>query len=192
MTSGDAKSVRAVLHAVDEVHAEQGGDQRRQHHDDTDTEVKRTHRGVHVVVDDARIGVHRRFQDVGVDAGGLSRLRHLDVDVLDEVGIQLVHLQLELQFRQQVLVASDGGDEVGEGVLQTCQSYQALVVHTMVEVALRLLDEGVDLLESFQIPYGRRQEEAENHIDIVGESLAALLLVSSRSRSSYWSRNSTR
>ena len=46
----------------------------------------------------------------------------------------------------------------------------------MVEVALRLLDEGVDLFESFKIPNGRRQEEAENHIDIVGESFATLLL----------------
>ncbi len=188
---GEGKSVRAFFHAVDQVHAEEGGNQRWQHHDDTDT-GQGTHRGVHVVVDDARIGVHRRFQNVGIDAGGLSRLCHLDVDVFDEVGIQLVHLQLELQLRQQVFVASDRGDEVGEGVLQAAQSYQALVVHAMVQIALGLLDERVDLFQSLQIPYGRGEEETENHVYIVGESLAALLLDSSRSQSSYWFRNSIR
>jgi hypothetical protein len=39
-------------------YAEEGGYQRWQHHHDADT-GQGTHRGVHVVVDDARIGVHR-------------------------------------------------------------------------------------------------------------------------------------
>ena len=47
----------------------------------------------------------------------------------------------------------------------------------MVEVVLCLFDEGVYLLQPLQIPYCRRKEESENHVDIVGESLAALLLV---------------
>ena len=46
----------------------------------------------------------------------------------------------------------------------------------MVEVALRLLDERVDLLESLQIPYGRGKEETENHVYIVGEAFTSLLL----------------
>ena len=40
---------RAVLHAVDEVHAEERGYQRGQHEDDG-SRGQRTHDGVHVVV----------------------------------------------------------------------------------------------------------------------------------------------
>jgi len=85
-------------------------------------------------------------------------------------------LQLEFQFLEQVLVAADGGDEIGERVLQARQSDKAFVVHLVVEIVLGLLDEGVDLLESFQIPHRAGEEQSEGHIHIVGESLAALLL----------------
>ena len=60
---GNAKTDGAVFHAVDEVHSEEGGNQGRQHHDDTDGR-QGTHRGIHVVVDDAGIGVHRGFQNI--------------------------------------------------------------------------------------------------------------------------------
>ena len=173
---GEGEAEGTVLHAVDEVHAEERRDQGGEHHDDTHG-GERTHHGVHVVVDDTGVGVHRRFEDVGIDAGGLARLAHLDVDVLDEVGVELIDLELELQFGQQVFVAADGGDEVGERVLEPGESDQALVVDLLVEVLLRLLDQGVDLLESFQVPYGGGEEEAEDHVHIVREALAALLLV---------------
>ena len=151
--NGNEESVTALLHAVDEIHAEERGYQRGKHEDDGDRR-EGTHGGVHVVVDDAGIGVHRRFQDVRIDGGSLAGLRHLDVDVLDEVGVQLVHLQLELQFLQQRLVASDGGDEVGERVLQARKADEALVVDIVVQIVLGLLDEGADLLEPLQVPYG--------------------------------------
>ena len=61
--------------------------------------------------------------------------------------------------------------------MQAAQSYQALVVDTVVEVALSLLYERVDLFESFQIPYGRRQEQSEDHVDVVGESFSSFLLI---------------
>ena len=67
-----------------------------------------------IVVDDTLIGVHRRLKNVGVDAGGLTSLGHLNIYVLNEVGVEFVNLQLELQLRQQVLVTSDGGLEIGE------------------------------------------------------------------------------
>ncbi len=172
----DGKSPGIVLQAIGDVHAIQRGDERGRHHDDGDR-GERTHHRVHVVVDDARVGVHRRLQDVGVDAGGLSGLRHLDIDILNEVGVELVHLQLELQFLQEVLVAADRGDEVGERVLQPGEADEALVVHLVVEVVLGLLDERVDLLQPFEVPHGRGEEEAEDHVDIVGEALAPLLLV---------------
>ena len=94
---GKDESVGVLLHAVDQVHAKERGNERGEHHDNGDA-GERTHHCVHIVVDDAAIGVHRRFQDVGVDAGRFACLRHLDVDVLDKVGVQLVNLQLELQL----------------------------------------------------------------------------------------------
>ena len=57
---GDDKSERCCLHAVDEVHTEHRGDERRNHQDDGDR-CERTHHGVHVVVDDAGVGVHGRL-----------------------------------------------------------------------------------------------------------------------------------
>ena len=42
---------------------------------------------------------------------------------------------------------------------------------------LSLLNEGIDLLQPFQIPHGTGEEEAEDHVDIVGESLTAFLLI---------------
>ena len=110
---GDDESPWFFFHAIDEVHAKHRGDQRWYHHDDGDG-GQGSHHGVHVVVDDTLIGVHRGFQNVGVDKRGLTGLCHLDIDVLDEVSVQFVDLQLELQFREQRLIASDGGLKVGE------------------------------------------------------------------------------
>ena len=100
------ESETAVLHTVDEVHSEERRYKRRQHHDYRHGR-ERTHHGVHVVVDDAGVGVHRRLKNVRIDVGSLACLRHLDVYVFDKVGIQLVHLKLELQFGEQRLVATD-------------------------------------------------------------------------------------
>ena len=88
---GDDESERCCLHAVDEVHTEHRGDERRNHQDDGDRR-ERTHHGVHVVVDDAGVGVHGRLEDVRVDGGGLAGLRHLNVYVLDKVVVQLIDL----------------------------------------------------------------------------------------------------
>ena len=172
----DDESVLAVLHAVDEVHAEEAGHEGGEHEHNRHR-GEGTHHGVHVVVDDARVGVHGRLEDVAVDVRRLAGLTHLDVYVFYQVGVQLVDLQLEFQFRQQVLVAAYGGDEIGERVLQTAQADKALVVDVVVEIALGLLDEAVDLFEPFQIPDGRGEEKAENHVHVIGESLAAFLLV---------------
>ena len=147
------KSPWFFLDAVDEVHAEERGYQRGEHHDDGDRR-ERSDDGVHVVVDNALIGVHRRLQDVAVDVGGLAGLCHLDVHVLNEVGVQFVNLQFELQFRQQRLIASDGGLEIGQRVLQARESDEALVVHLAVEVSLGLVDEHVNLFQPLQIPDG--------------------------------------
>ena len=141
----DDESPGLGFHTVDEVHAEHRGDECRNHHDDGDG-CKRTHHRIHIVVDDTLIGVHCRFQDVGVDEGGLAGLCHLDIDILDEVGIQFVNLEFELQFREKRLVASDGCLEVRERVLQTTEADQALVVHLLVEVALGLIHEHRNLL----------------------------------------------
>ena len=107
------KSPCRIFHAVYQVHTEQRGDERGAHHHDRHRR-QRTHHRIHIIINNGRIGVHRRLQDVGVDLGGLGGLRHLDVHVLDEVGIEFVDLQFELQLLQQVLVAADGGLEVGE------------------------------------------------------------------------------
>ena len=88
---GDGESDGIVLHAVDEVHAEERRDERGKHHHNRHR-GECTHHRVHVVVDDARIGIHRRLKDVAVDVGCFPGLAHLDVDVFDEVGVQLVNL----------------------------------------------------------------------------------------------------
>ena len=110
---GDDESPWFFFHAIDEVHAKHRSDQRRYHHNDGDG-CQGTHHGVHVVVDDALVGVHRRFQNIGVDKRRLAGLCHLNINIFDEVGIQFVDLEFELQFREQRFVASDGGLEVGE------------------------------------------------------------------------------
>ena len=171
----DDKSPRLLFHAIDQVHAEHRGDKRRNHHDDGDG-GQRTHHGVHIVVDDTLISIHRRLQDVRIDAGRLTGLTHLDVDVLDKVSVKFVDLQFELQFRQQRLVTSDRRDEVGQRVLQTAQADERLIVHLTVQVALGLVDEHRDLLQALQIPDGTGEEQAEDHIDMVGEALTPLLL----------------
>ena len=88
---GEDESPGLFLHTVDQVHAEERGDERGEHHDDGDR-CQRTNDVVHVVVDDRLIGVHRRLQDVGVDISGLAGLCHLDIDVFYQVGVQLVDL----------------------------------------------------------------------------------------------------
>ena len=84
---------------------------------------------------------------------------------------------MKFQFGQQVFVSSDGGDEVGEGVLQSRQSDKAFVVHVVVEVMLGSVDECADLLESFEVPYGGAVEESEDHVYVVSESYSSFLLV---------------
>ena len=84
-----------TFHSVDEVHAEHRGHEGGNHHEDGHR-GQRTHHGIHIVVDDTLIGVHRRFENVGVDAGSLTGLRHLNVDVFDKVCVELINLQLEL------------------------------------------------------------------------------------------------
>ena len=115
--NGDYETEGIRLYAVDQVHTEERGYQRGQHENDGHT-CQRTHEGVHVVVDNRLVGIHRRLQNVGIDAGGFASLSHLDVDVFDEVGVQFVNLQLELQLRQQYLVTTNGGVEVRQRVLQ--------------------------------------------------------------------------
>ena len=91
---GDDESPGLGFHAVDEVHAEHRGDECGNHHDDGDG-CKGTHHRVHIVVDDTLVGVHCRLKNVRVDKGGLAGLSHLDIDILDKVGIEFVNLQFE-------------------------------------------------------------------------------------------------
>ena len=109
----DDESVLAVLHAVDEVHAEEAGDKGWKHQENRHR-GQRTHHIVHVVVDNAAVSVHRRLQDIGIDIRGFLGLAHLDINVLNHVGVELVDLQLEFQLGQQILIATDGGGEIRE------------------------------------------------------------------------------
>ena len=113
---GEGEAPRTGLHSVEEIHAEQAGDEGR-HHQEHGHERQRLHHRGHIIIDDIGVGVHGRFEDVGVDACHLARLVHLDADVLDEVGIEFVNGQLELQLREECFVATDGSGEIGQGVL---------------------------------------------------------------------------
>ena len=104
--NGYKESEGGCLHAIDEVHTEKRGYERRKHEDDTHG-GKRTHHGIHVIIDDASIGLHRGIKDFRIDTRRLSRLTHLDVYVLDEVSIKFINLQFELQFEQKRLITTD-------------------------------------------------------------------------------------
>ena len=60
---GDGESPVVMLQSVDYIHTIQRGNEGARLHDDGHG-GEGTHRVVRIVVDDARIGVHRRFQDV--------------------------------------------------------------------------------------------------------------------------------
>ena len=96
-----------------EVHAEDAGYERREHEDDAHRS-HRLHRLAHVVVDDCRVGINGRLQNVGVDVGRFSRLTHLNVHVFDHVGIEFVDGQLKFQLGEEHLIATNGGSKVGE------------------------------------------------------------------------------
>ena len=105
-----------LLHAVDEVHAKEWGNERGEHHDNG-YRRQRTHDLIHIIVDNRLVGVHRRLQDVAVNIGSLASLRHLNVHILNQVCIQLVNLQFKLQLWQKRLIATDGSLEIGQWVL---------------------------------------------------------------------------
>lgn len=106
-----------LFHAVYQVHAEEAGNECGEHEDNADA-GEHLHDGTHVVVDDIGVSIHRGVEDVGVDIGRLSCLAHLNAHVLYHVCIEFVDGQFELELGEQVLVASNGGDKVGEAVLQ--------------------------------------------------------------------------
>ena len=108
---------------------------------------ERTHHGVHVVVDNAWVGVH----------GGIQECQSRYSSFLVPVTSQYLRLQsgrhptrqfckLKLQLSQKVLVATNGCDEVGNRILQTTQSNQTFVVYTFVQVTLSLFNQCTDLL----------------------------------------------
>ena len=133
-----------MLHAVDEVHAEEAGYERREHQDNADA-CEHLHDRTHVVVNQVGVGVHRGVEDVRVDVRCLASLAHLDADVFYHVCVELVDGQFELELREQILIASDGCDEVGEAVLQATQSDKVGVADLAVEVLLCLIDAGTDV-----------------------------------------------
>lgn len=165
-----------ILNARDKVHTEDTGHQRGEHENDAHTRHL-FHGARHVVVDDAGVGFHCRVENVGVDIGGFACLVHLDGDVFDKVGVEFVDGQFEFEFRQERFVATNGGEEIGQAVLQARESHEVFVLDFAVEVAFGLFDEHVDLFESFQIPHGCREEEAEGEVDRVGEAEVAFLLI---------------
>ena len=97
---GDRETHLPPFHTVDEVHAEHGRDESREKDDHVQRRQKPHHR-IHIIINNVRVGVHRRVKDVDVDGGGLTRLVHLDVHILNEFGIQFIDRQTELQLAQQ-------------------------------------------------------------------------------------------
>ena len=89
-----------MLHAVDEVHTEHGGDEGWEEDDHVERREESHHR-VHIIINNVRIGVHRGVEDVDVDGCRLTCLVHLNVHVLNEFGIQFIDWQTELQLAQK-------------------------------------------------------------------------------------------
>ena len=173
---GEGETPLCGFHAVDEVHAEEAGYECGEHEYDVDA-GEHLHDGVHVVVDEIGIGVHRGVEDVCVDVCGFACLTHFDAYVFYHVGVQFVDGEFEFQFGEQVFVASDGGDEVCEAVLQTTECDEVCVADFVVEALFCLVYAHADLLEPLQVPDGAAEEEAEYHVDGIDESQAGLLLI---------------
>ena len=166
----------SAFHAVHEVHAEEAGYECGEHEDNADA-GEHLHDGAHVVVDDVGVCVHRGVEDVGVDVGGLASLTHLNANVLYHVSVKFVDGQFELELGEQVLVASNGSDEVGEAVLKATQRNKIGIAYIAIQILLGFVDAGTNLFEVFQVPDSATEEEAEYHIDRIDEAQPALLLV---------------
>ena len=165
-----------ILQSRHEVHTEDAGDERGKH-EDNGHGSHLFHDASHIIIDNAGVGLHGRVENVGVDIRRLAGLVHLDGDVLDEVGVEFVHGEFEFQFGEEGLVATNGGNEIGQAVLQSGESDEVFVVNAVVEVALGLFDEDADLLQALQIPYGSGEEQAENEVHRVRKTAVSLLLV---------------
>ena len=94
-----SETVNRRFHTVQEVHAEEAGNQCGKHEDDAHR-GHRLHRLRHVVVDDAGVGLHGGIENVRIDARCLACLTHLDVHVFNQVGIKFVDRKLHLQLRK--------------------------------------------------------------------------------------------
>ena len=70
---GEDETPGFFFHAIDEVQTEHRRDECGNHHDDGDG-GQCTHHRIHVVINDAGVSVHRRFQNVRIDAGRLAGL----------------------------------------------------------------------------------------------------------------------
>ena len=94
---GEWEAPPDLFHSADEVHAEEACDECGEHEYDG-YGGEHFHDSRHVVVDDVGVGVHCGVEDGVVDGGHLARLAHLDVDVLDHVGVEFVDGEFELEF----------------------------------------------------------------------------------------------
>ena len=158
-----------MLHSVDEVHPVDAGDERGEHEDDAQRGHS-LHRVAHVVVDDGRVGVDGRLQDVGVDVGGFACLTHLNVYVFNHVGIEFVDVQLKFQLGEQHFVATDGGGKIGERVLQAREIDEVGIVDGAIQISFGGINNGADLFQTLEIPDCAREEKAKDEIDRVGET----------------------
>ena len=173
---GQGEAPNPMLHAVEQVHTEDAGDECGEHENDAHR-GHRFHRLVHVVADDRSVGFDGRFENVGVDVGGFTGLTHLDIDVFNHIGVEFVDGEFELQFGKEGLVAANGSGEVRERVLESRKVDEIGVVDGAIQIALGTIDDGADLFEAFQVPNGARQEETEDEVDGVGEAQAASFLI---------------
>ena len=102
---------------VRDVHAQKRGDQRGHHQYHRDDGQSVDHM-VQVVGNDARVGVHRAIQDVGVDVGHGRGLRIVNDNVFEKIGQVLIAVDVQevraLHFHFEQLVGTQGVNEIDQ------------------------------------------------------------------------------
>lgn len=116
-----------VRDAVGDVHAEKRRNQRRNHEYDSDN-GEAVDNLVEVVRDDARIGVHRAVEDVGIHVGHGKRLRIVDDDVFEQFAHVLVAVDVQevgaLHFHFEQFVGIERIDEIDEAFFDGEQLFE--------------------------------------------------------------------
>ena len=137
------------------VHAVETGDYSGYHQ--CDAEARHAlHDVVHVVRDNGSKSIHGARKDVAVNVHGVVGLAQLDDGIVQQFHIQHAGvLEDVLQTAYQHFVASDGGVEVDERLLEFHQAQEIFVADAFLQFLFGIGHFVVNLFQVLQEPDGR-------------------------------------